>query len=448
MAVPETRYAKTGDGLHIAYQVVGEQHPDLVYIPGWVSNVDLMWEEARFANFLRGLASFSRLIVFDKRGTGLSDRVPQSNLPDLQTRMDDLRAVMDGAGSERAVLLGDSEGGQMAALFAATYPVRVPGLVLYGSDVRGAWAPDHPWSMTPEEFEEDNARIESGWGTGRYERNFLPQIAPSLAHDERSFEWWTKYSRRSASPGAAVSLSRMWYETDIRDILQSIAVPTLVLWRTGDFWAAESRYLSDHVPGARSVELEGADHLPWVGDSGSVLREIERFMASVVAEEAEFSRVLATVLFTDIVRSTETAAELGDRRWKELLEAHNNLIRGLLARYRGREIDTAGDGFFATFDGPARAVRCAQAIVDSVRSLGLEIRAGVHTGEVETIDDKVGGMAVVIGARVGALARGSEVLVSQTVRDLVAGSGLRFEDAGEHELKGVPDRWRLYRAIG
>lgn len=443
--IPGTRYAKTADGVHIAYQIAGGGPPDLVYVPGWISNVDMMWEEARLANFLRRLASFARLIVFDKRGTGLSDRLPESELPDLETRMDDVRAVMDQAGSERAVLLGDSEGGQMAALFAATYPHRVPGLILYGSDVRGAWAPDHAWSMTVDEFEEDVRRMEQGWGTGEYERHFLKQIAPSLADHEEYFQWWARYSRLSASPGAAISLSRMWYATDVRGILQGIAVPCLVLWRAGDTWAAESRYLAEHVPGAKSVELGGDDHLPWVGDSDAVLREIERFVASVLDEEAEFDRVLATVMFTDIVGSTERAAEIGDHRWKQLLEAHQARVRGQLARYRGREIDTAGDGFLATFDGPARAVRCAMAIAK--RHLGLEIRAGLHTGEVEMVGEKVGGIAVHVGARVADLAQPGEVLVSSTVKDLVAGSGLAFEDAGEHELKGVPDRWRLYRAV-
>ena len=443
----ETRYAKTADGVHIAYQVIGKGPPDLVYVPGWISNIDLMWEEMRLANYLRRLTSFARLIVFDKRGTGLSDRVPESELPDLETRMDDVRAVMDQAGSERALIQGDSEGGQMAALFAATYPHRVPGLILYGSDVRGAWAPDHPWSMTVEEFEQDVRRMERGWGTGEYERHFLPQIAPSLADDQRFFEWWTKYSRLSASPGAAISFSRMWYATDVRGILPGISVPTLVLWRSGETWAAESRYLAQHVPGVKAVELDGDDHLPWVGDSEAVLRQIESFAASVLDEEAEFGRVLATVMFTDIVGSTKRAAELGDHRWKQLLEAHNARVRGQLTRYRGQEVDTAGDGFLATFDGPARAVRCAVAIAEAVRPLGLEIRAGVHTGEVEMIDEKIGGLAVVIGARIGAEADASEVLVSQTVKDLVAGSGLSFEPRGEHELKGVPDRWRLYRLV-
>jgi class 3 adenylate cyclase len=299
--------------------------------------------------------------------------------------------------------------------------------------------------MTVDEFEEDVQRMERGWGTGEYERHFLKQIAPSLADHEEYFQWWARYSRLSASPGAAISLSRMWYATDVRGILQGIAVPCLVLWRAGDTWAAESRYLAEHVPGAKSVELGGDDHLPWVGDSDAVLREIERFVASVLDEEAEFDRVLATVMFTDIVGSTERAAEIGDHRWKQLLEAHQARVRGQLARYRGREIDTAGDGFLATFDGPARAVRCAMAIAK--RHLGLEIRAGLHTGEVEMVGEKVGGIAVHVGARVADLAQPGEVLVSSTVKDLVAGSGLAFEDAGEHELRGVPDRWRLYRAV-
>ena len=450
MDMPETRYAKTADGVHIAYQVIGEGPIDLVYVSGWISNVDLNWTYPDYARFLRRLGSFSRLIIFDKRGVGLSDRVPDKELPDLETRMDDLAAVMDAVGSRRAIIFGESDGGPLCALFAATYPDRVLGLVMHGPDVRAAWAPDAPWGMTSDDFDAEVENIERGWGTGRFERGFVDEIAPSMIGDEDFLKWTTTYFRQSASPGAAMALNRMWYAIDIRDVISAVGVPTLILNRTSAILnpVEESRYLAERMPAAEYVELPGADHLPWVGDQDALLEHVERFVSSTRDVEAELDRVLATVLFTDIVDSTAMAVASGDAAWKVLAERHHGIVRSLLARYRGVEVDTAGDGFFATFDGPARAVRCARGIVQTVRPLGIEVRAGVHTGEVESINGKAGGVAVVIGARVGAIASASEIWASSTVKDLTAGSGLMFEDAGEHELKGVPDPWHLYRVVG
>jgi len=452
MNAPETRYAKTADGVHIGYQVVGEGPVDIVFVMGWTSNIDLMWAEPSLARFLNRLASFSRLILFDKRGMGLSDRVSEDRLPSLEVRMDDARAVMDAVGSERAVVFGVSEGGPMASLFAATYPERTIALVLFGTG--SCWAPaaDYPWpGSNDEEYEERIARIERLWGTREFAAHeFAAWGAPSLANDDRAIDWLTTYLRHAASPGAAGALSRMNRGIDIRPTLPAIHVPTLVLARDGDlaFPVEETRWMAEQIRGARFVSFPGVDHFFWVGKQDELLDEIEPFVATVRDQEADLDRVLATVLFTDIVGSTAKAAELGDKGWGNLVERHHGIVRALLGRFRGTEVDTAGDGFFATFDGPARAVRCAEAIAEAVTDVGLEIRAGVHTGEVEMIAGKVGGIAVNIGARVGALARASEVLVSQTVRDLVSGSGLAFEDAGEHELKGVPDRWHLYKVVG
>ncbi|HEX6230910.1 MAG TPA: adenylate/guanylate cyclase domain-containing protein [Actinomycetota bacterium] len=447
VGVPETRYAKTADGVHIAYQVVGRGPVDMVFVMGWTTNVEAMWDEPGFARFLGRLASFSRLILFDKRGVGLSDRVPDDRLPSLETRMDDVRAVMDAAGSRRAVVFGVSEGGPMAMLFAATYPARTIALLLYGTVA--------DFTARDQEYKADFAAyldyMDREWGTLEHARKEIRDWgAPGHESDERLVRWLATYLRRSASPGAAVALERMNREIDVSHALPAIHVPTLVIARAGDvdFHIGQVREMTGRIAGARLVELPGRIHFPWIGDTEAMLAEAERFVAALGEVEAELDRVLATVMFTDIVGSTEKAAELGDRAWKELLEAHHAKVRGQLARFDGVEIDTAGDGFFATFDGPARAVRCAQSIVAATSKLDIQVRAGVHTGEVQTIDGKVGGMAVVIGARVGALAGPSEVLVSQTVKDLVAGSGLVFEEAGEHELKGVPDRWRLYRVLG
>ncbi len=441
--LPETRYAKSG-GVNIAYQVVGSGSVDLVYVMGWVSHLDYFWEEPSCARFLTRLASFSRLILFDKRGTGLSDRVSDAELPTLEQRMDDVRAVMDAVGSQRAALVGVSEGGPMSALFAATYPQRTSALVMYGSYAKRIWSEDYPWAPTPQERQKFFDAIQQGWG-GVVD---LGTLAPSMAGDERFRHWFAAYLRRSASPGAALALARMNTEVDIRHILPVISVLTLIMHRTGDFDidVGGSRYMAERIPGAKYVELPGADHLPWVGDQDAILDEIEEFLTGV-RRGPEPDRILATVLFADVVGSTEHAAELGDRRWKDMLAAYYALVRRELGRFRGREIDTAGDGVLASFDGPARAVRCACAIRDEVRGLGIHIRAGLHTGEVEMMGDNVGGLAVHIGARVAAHAGPDEVLASSTVKDLVAGSGIQFVDRGAHALKGVPGEWRLFAAI-
>jgi pimeloyl-ACP methyl ester carboxylesterase len=450
--IPETRYAKTSDGVHIAYQAVGDAAVDLVFLTGWTSHLELMWQDPRNARFLSRLAAFSRLILFDKRGMGLSDRVPDDRLPTLEMRMDDARAVMDAVGSERAVMLGFSEGGPMATVFAATYPERTIALILFATSACWRPADDYPFPVpTDDEHEDYIEQLGRVWGT----RGFAAQelrgwVAPSLADDDYTIGWLADYLRHAASPGAAIAQERMNRGIDVRPALPAIHVPTLVLAREGDLlWPAEeTRWMADHIRGARFAPVPGVDHFFWAGDQDEPLREIERFVAEVRDEESELDRVLATVMFTDIVGSTAKAAELGDRGWGDLVARHHGAVRALLGRFRGTEIDTAGDGFFATFDGPARAVRCAQAIGAAVRDLGLEVRAGVHTGEVERIGDNIGGIAVNVGARISALAAPSEVLVSRTVRDLVSGSGITFEDAGEHELKGVPDRWHLYRLVG
>ncbi len=445
MGLSETRYAQSGD-VAIAYAVAGEGPVDLVLTPGSFSHVELLWQHPLFAAFLDRMASFSRVIVFDKRGTGLSDRVKK--IATLEERSDDIRAVMDAARSERAVLMGVSEGGPMSIIFAATYPQRTAGLVLYGTVARSTWAPDYPWRPTEEEYRRWIREEEQSPSpiTEESTRTMLQEFAPSLAGDAEFARWLAMVSRTSISPGARLDLTRMNMEIDVRDVLATIRVPTLVVQRASEMIVKveAGRYLAEHIPGARYRELPGDDHLMVAGDSESVTREIEAFVADLPADVSEPDTVLATVLFTDLVGSTATAAELGDRRWRELLERHHAAVRGELARFRGREVDTAGDGFFATFDGPARAIRCARAVTDAVGGLGLEMRAGLHTGECELLADKVAGIAVSIGARVAAQAAPGEVLVSRTVKDLVAGSGIRFADRGTAELKGVPGEWQLY----
>jgi class 3 adenylate cyclase len=443
---PETRYAKTSDAVHIAYQVYGSGPPDLVWIPGYISNVEYTWQYPPMVRFARGLGSFGRVIAFDKRGTGLSDRVSPDYTPDLQTRMDDVRAVMDAAGSDRAVILGFSEGGAMSLLFAATYPERTVALVEYGASPRYSWAPDFPDGETEEEHEAYVRAVGRDWGTREFAAKELAEWgAPSASKDPAAIEWFATMMRVGASPGSEIALERMNREIDVRAILSSIRVPTLVIYREGESDASASRYMAERIPGAKHVALPGEDHIAWFGDAEAVLAGIEAFVRSVQDEEAEFDRVLATVMFTDIVGSTERSSALGDRSWQNLLADHDRIVRGLFARYRGREIKTLGDGFLATFDGPARAVRCALAIAQAVSDLGIDVRIGLHTGEIELDGDDVRGIAVHIGSRIGALAGPSEVLVSSTVKDLVAGSGLVFEETGERELKGVSDRWRLYR---
>ena len=437
---PPTRYARSGR-VHIAYQVIGQGPMDLVFVPGWLSHLESGWEEPGLARFLERLATFSRLILFDKRGTGLSDRVPETELPTLEQRMSDVQAVMEAVGLERAALLGVSEGGPMCALFAVTYPERTTALIMYGSYPRWVRADDYPWALTREQHEQAMAVYERRWG----EPIGLKVFAPSTAADEGFRQRWARLLRQSASPAAAVALYRMNIEIDIRHVLPTIHVPTLLIHRSGDLLVdvAGSRFMSERIPGARLVELPGADHLWWVGDSDAIVDEIEEFLTGA-RHVAEPDRVLATVLFVDMVGSTERAVEMGDRRWREVLTGYREAVRRELGRFRGREVDTAGDGLLATFDGPARAVRCACSVKEAVRSLGLEVRAGLHTGEVELMGDRVAGIAVHIGARVGALADAGGVLVSSTVKDLVAGSGLRFADRGAHVLKGVPGEWRLF----
>jgi class 3 adenylate cyclase len=438
--VPETRYAKHGD-VNIAFQVTGSGPADLVYVPGWVSHVEYAWEEPSFAPFLERLRSFSRLILLDRRGTGLSD--PVERLPTLEERMDDVLAVMDAAGSKRAYLFGISESGPMCILFGATYPDRTAGLILCNTFARNVWAPDHPWAVGPKGWERVQKMVESGWGTGV--TPFL--FAPSRATDEAFVASWARFERRAVSPGGMRKILAMIEDTDVRHVLPSVRVPTLVVHRTGDQATRieGGRYLAEHIPGARLVEVQGADHFPWVGDTDAILREVERFVSGG-ERDVEPDRVLATVLFTDIVDSTRLLAERGDRAWRELLARFYALLRRELERFRGREIDTAGDGLLAAFDGPARAVRCACRIRDEVAALGISVRCGVHTGECEVLGEKVGGIAVHLGARVCSAAAPNEVLVSSTVKDLVAGSQLRFADRGERELKGVPGEWRLYAA--
>jgi pimeloyl-ACP methyl ester carboxylesterase len=442
MATPETRYARSGD-VYIAYQVVGSGPSDLVFIPPFVSHLELYWEEPALARFLDRLASFARLILFDKRGTGMSDRVSNDALPGLEQRMDDVRSVLDAVGSREAALLGPSEGGPMAALFAATYPKRTTALILYGTFASTIRDADYPWTMTQETRRKIIAEMPLTWGRGSY----VDLLAPSLAHDERFRGWWARLERMGASPGAAMALREMNGQIDLRPVLPAIHVPTLVLHRSGDRDSSidEGRYLAARIPGAKFVELPGDDHLPWVGDQDAVLGEVEEFLTGA-RHDPEVDRVLATVLFSDMVSSTEHAAELGDRQWRNVLDNYLNVVRGEMARFRGREVDTAGDGFLAAFDGPARAIRCACTIRESLRASGLSIRSGLHTGECEVMRDKLVGIAVHIGARVAAEAEPGEVLVSSTVKDLVAGSGLHFIDRGLHALKGVPGEWRLFAA--
>jgi class 3 adenylate cyclase len=438
----DIRYARSG-GVSIAYQVVGEGEVDLVYVPDYVSNLVYAWETPYWRRFYERLAEHFRLILFDKRGTGLSDL--GGHFPALETRMDDMRAVLDAVGSTSTVLLGSHDGCSMAALFAATYPERTRALALF-----------HPVAHDPvlESALETGAALDElaalrdGWGTQEFADELLAEGAPSLYADPKAREWFANWLRLGASPAVAYALNRAWFEIDLRHVLPSVRVPTLVLYRQ-DAPLDLTRRAEDHardvakqIRGARLMRVSGRDRFA-IFLSLDIPEEVERFVAGEAIPEVPES-VLATLLFTDIVGSTERAATLGDRAWRELLERHHALVRRELSRYRGEEKDTAGDGFFATFDGPARAIRCADAIVDGVRALGLEVRAGVHTGECELHEGKVAGLAVVIGARVAAAAEGGEVLVSQTVKDLVAGAGLEFEERGERELKGVPGSWRVY----
>lgn len=437
----ETKYAKSGD-VHVAYQVTGSGPFDLIWVPGFVSHLDADWESPVSRRIIERLSSFCRLIRFDKRGTGLSDRVA---IPSLEQRMDDVRAVMDAGGSKQAALLGVSEGGPMSLLFAATYPDRTIALAIYGSYARRIWAPDHPYGKTAADWKGFVDRLEREWG-GPVATDMF---APSILNDDEKKNSAASYFRQAASPSAAVDVMRMNGEIDVRHVLPAIRVPTLIVHRKGDRLVSieQARYLTDKIQGARLVELPGEDHLYSVGDVDTLFGEIEQFFTGV-RQSAVHDRVLATILFTDIVRATERAAELGDHGWRQLLTQHHAVVRRELGRFRGREVDTAGDGFMAAFDGPARAVRCAQAIIRATREqLKLDVRAGLHVGECEIMENKYAGLAVHIGARVAALANAGEVLVSNTVKDLVAGSGIQFEDRGGRSLKGVPGHWQLYSAV-
>jgi pimeloyl-ACP methyl ester carboxylesterase/class 3 adenylate cyclase len=438
---PVTHYARS-DGINIAYQVVGEGPRDLVLVPGWVSNVEIFWEEPTVVRFLERLASFSRLILFDKRGTGLSDRV--SDLPPLETRMDDVRAVMDAVGSRRATLFGYSEGGAMCILAAATYPERVDGLIMVGSYPRMTSSSDYPSGVSPEQFAVMIERIGELWGgpVG------LQMFMPSMVDDPRFSEWWARFLRLSASPGAAKALQVMNAEIDVRHVLPAIRVPTLVIHNAYDKTVSVEigRYMAQRIPNVKYVELSGVDHEPFGSNADEILDEIEIFVTGS-RHQPDVERTLATLMFTDIVDATRKATELGDRRWRDLLDAYYGLVREQLARFRGREVDTAGDGVLASFDGPARAIRAACAIRDRVRALGLEVRTGLHTGECEVMGSKFSGIALHIGARISALAGPGDVFVSSTVRDLVGGSGLAFREQGQHELKGVPGEWRVFGVV-
>ena len=437
---PETRFAWNGD-VSLAYQVCGEGPSDLVYLQGYCSNVDMNWESPHLARFLRGLAGHARLIVTDRRGWGCSERFTPGHIPDVDTLTDDILAVLKAAGSGRASVIATYESTIVASLFAATYPEQTRSLILIDPQVTYLPTDETPWMPSLARWQQQIEAIRETWGTAGW------WDAPE--GPER--EWFARYARGSVTPGGLAAELKSYLQTDIRSVLPTIQVPTLVLVDSDRFYEVlpETGHLvASKIPGARVVEHSscGGPHFHWYARGDAIVAEVRRFLAEIGAEEASFDRILATVLFTDIVDSTRRAAELGDRRWRDVVQRHHATVRTLLARYRGVEIDTAGDGFFASFDGPARAVRCAMAITEAVRPLGIEVRAGLHTGEVERIGDKVGGLTVNIGARVASLATPSEVLVSQTVRDLMVGSGLTLADRGSHELKGVPGVWGLYAA--
>lgn len=437
---PETRYVRTAGGIHIAYQTLGDHGPDVVFIAGFTSHCEHQWEQPSLARSLRRIGSFGRLIWFDKRGTGLSDPVPASELS-LEERMQDLRAVLDAVGSNRAALFGASDGGPLCALYAATYPERVSALVLYGTWARFFQGDGYPLGMPPEAFEPVVALVEAGWGTGEA----VKLLAPSAAGDRRTVEWWARWERLSSSPGTAAALVRVMFETDVRSALPAIQAPTLVLHRSGDPFApvAHGRYLADHIAGARLVELPGCDHPHFVGDVDAVMDEIQQFLVGERGDLAR-DRVLTTVMFSDIVGSTGHVSARGDSSWRELLQTYCDLTEREVAKYGGRLIKSMGDGHLATFDGPARAVRCARSIREAASGLGLNTRAGVHTGEVELVGEDILGITVHVGARVSSAAGPGEVLVTRTVKDLVAGSGLEFVDKGVQVLRGVPDPWHVY----
>ncbi len=443
MNVAETSYVRTSDGVSLAYRTVGSHPTDLMFLPSVSGNIEMVWELPAYARYLEKLASFSRLIMYDQRGTGLSDR--SAGFADLETRVRDIVAVLDALGSERTVLYGHDAGGAAAALFAASLPSRVSGLVWYGGVANRRSM--YPWGATEEERHDELRRVEEGWGTYDYARRFLEDNAPSVAHDPFEIQGWARMQRHFVSPDGAADMMRNWFATDVQQVLPSVRCPTLLIDRAGVGDTVESQFIASLIPGASLASLPGTDWMPYYGDSDAIMDAVRDFLG-IRRPPIDADRVLATVLFTDIVGSTERLAELGDAGWKELLTEHDERAKREIEHAGGRYIDSVGDGLFATFDGPARAVRCARAIASAVHPLGIEIRAGGHTGEIEIDGDRVRGISVHVGARVAALGQPSEILVSSTVKDLVAGSGLTFEDAGEHELKGVPDRWHLYRVVG
>jgi class 3 adenylate cyclase/dienelactone hydrolase len=437
----ETRYARSGE-LNIAYQVFGTGDVNLVFIPGWASNVENIWTLKEFASFAGRLARFSRVIMLDRRGTGLSD--PVVDAPTLEERMDDVRAVMDAVGWDRAAIWGVSEGGPMAMMFAATYPSRVPALLLYGTFARFSRADDYPHGYPQKLNEQWVAAIETTWGTGQLSRSF----APSLATDPAAMRNLARLERMAMSPGTAHKLFSLLTQTDVRHVLPAIRAPTLILHRTEDepVRVGHAHYLAEHIAGAKYVELTGHDHLLWTGDVDALLGEVREFLTGERAAP-DSDRVLTTILFCDIVDSTKRAADLGDGDWKRLLLRFYTMADDKLSHFRGRKLDTAGDGLFAAFDGPARAVRCGAALAAAVQSLGVQLRVGVHTGECEVLGEKYSGIAVHLGARVASAAKPGQVLVSSTVKELVVGSGIHFEDLGPRALKGVPDEWRLFAVV-
>ena len=439
LSQPKTQYARSA-GVSIAYKVIGEGPIDVVLVGGFLSHVEIIWEIPAAVHIIQRVASFARLIMFDKRGSCLSD--PATGSPTLEERMDDLHAVMEAAGSTKAALIGVSEGAPMSVLFAATYPAKTMALVLYGGMARTTWAEDYPWATPAAELLESSEAM----APYMYEGAMIETLAPSIADNPQAVELFARFQRYGATPSMLQQSFLMFLDVDVRAVLPTIAVPTLVLHRRGDKAVSRrgAEWMAGQIPGARYVELPGVDHVPYAGDSDALIDEIEEFLTGM-RRHAEVDRILATVMFTDIVGSTTRAGELGDRRWRELLEAQNAVVSRELGRFRGRQVKSLGDGMMATFDGPARAIRCGAALIEAVRQLGLELRVGLHTGEVEVLDgDDLGGIAVHIAARIGALAGAGEVLASSTVKDLVAGSGIAFEDRGERELKGIPDAWHLF----
>ncbi len=439
---PEVHYTRI-ENAAVAYQVVGDGPLDVVFLPEWVNNLEMQWQDPRLARFPTRLASFARVVMLNMRGIGLSDPLPRGDSPTVEQWMDDITAVLDAVGSSRAALLGTGIGGSLAVVFAATYPDRVSALGLVNATARSAAAPDYPFGITSEWREKAQQEMARSWGRAP----ILELRAPEVAWDARFRDWYSRFERYGASPGMALDVLRMIHDLDVRHVLPAVQCPVLVVHRSGDpiIRVEHGRYLAEHLPAAGYVELPGAGHAYWSGDQDRILDEIQEFLTGAPAGAA-IDRVLATILFTDIVGSTDLAARLGDVRWAELLDAHRVLVRRELERFRGQEVDTVGDGFVATFDGPARGIRCAAAIRDALAPIGLRIRAGLHTGEIERRADGIAGIAVHIGARVEARAEPGEILVSRTVVDLVAGSGIGFVERGAHELKGVPGTWPLFGA--